>query len=146
MAPADQRSIVAVMTLDPGIVGRANLTVGDADTASALGSGDVPVLGTPRLVALAEAAAVDAVAGELEEGQTTVGTSVQLDHVAPTPVGGKVEAEATLARIEGRRLVFRIRVTDERGLVAAGKHMRALVDRERFIEKASSTEGAVNGS
>jgi predicted thioesterase len=126
------------MALDPGIVGRADLTVADDDTALALGSGDVPVLGTPRLVALAEAAAIQAVDGHLDEGQTTVGTSVQLDHVAPTAVGGKVEAEAVLGRIEGRRLVFRIRVTDERGLVAAGKHMRAVVDRERFLGKAGT--------
>lgn len=124
------------MALRPGLRGRAKLTCTDADTAEAIGSGDVPVLGTPRIVALAEEATVRAVADELGDNKTTVGASVQLDHVAPTPPGAAVEAEATLAGIQGRRLIFKVSVSDERGLVAAGKITRVVVDRDRFVAKA----------
>ncbi|MCZ7528089.1 MAG: thioesterase [Acidimicrobiia bacterium] len=112
------------------------MTVTDADTALAVGSGDVPVLATPRVVALAEQASVAAVEGQLEPGTTTVGYRVQLDHLAPTPVGGVVEAEAHLATIEGRRLTFRVSVNDGNGLVAAGRITRVVVERGRFLEKA----------
>lgn len=124
------------MPLQPGLTASVKLTVGEADTAVALGSGDVPVLATPRVVALVEQASVEAVVGHLEDGETTVGTSVQLDHLAPTLPGVVVEAEATLGKVEGRRLVFLVRVTDERGLVAAGKITRVLVHRGRFLERA----------
>jgi predicted thioesterase len=125
------------MALVAGLTGKADLTVSDADTARAMRSGDVAVLATPRLVALAEEAAVAAVAGELGIGETTVGSNIQLDHVAPTPVGGHVVAEATLAGCQGRRLEFTFRIHDDRGLVAAGRHTRAVVDRERFLDHAS---------
>lgn len=125
------------MTLRPGLTGTAKLTCSGGDTAVALGSGDVPVLGTPRVIALAEEASVNAVADELEENQTTVGASVQLDHVAPTAVGATVEAEATVVGVQGRRLVFKVTVNDDRGLVAAGKISRVVVDRERFVARAS---------
>ncbi len=113
------------------------MTVTDADTASALGSGDVPVLATPRLVALCEQAAVSAVAGSLADGMTTVSTRVEIAHLAPIAVGRGVEAEATLDRIEGKRLTFNVSVHDDRGLVAAGKVTRAVVDREAFLAKSS---------
>lgn len=111
------------------------MTVGEADTAVALRSGDVPVLATPRVVALAEEASCQAVAGELDEGQTTVGMRVQLDHLAPTGVGGSVTAEASLEKVEGRRLVFTVTVSDGHGLVAAGKITRVVVETERFLKK-----------
>lgn len=113
-----------------------NLTVSDADTAIALGSGDVPVLGTPRVIALAEQATVAVVAGRLDAGLSTVGMRVQLDHLAPTKVGSVVVAEATLEKAEGRRLTFTVSVNDECGLIAAGKVTRVIVDVERFLEKA----------
>jgi fluoroacetyl-CoA thioesterase len=94
------------------------------------------VLATPRIVALCEQASMEAVEGKLERGETTVGHSVQLDHVAPTRVGGRVRAEATLQKVAGRRLTFTVSVTDARGLVAAGKLTRVIVDTERFMEKA----------
>jgi len=112
------------------------LVVSEADTAIAMGSGDVPVLATPRVVALAEEATVAAVAGVLAAGDTTVGMRVQLDHLAPTPIGGEVVAEATLEKVEGRKLTFTVSVNDARGLVAAGKVTRVMVDRERFLDKA----------
>jgi predicted thioesterase len=116
------------------------LLVDDADTALAIGSGDVPVLATPRIVALAEQASVAAVVEALEPGTTTVGYEVQLTHLSPTPVGGKVVAEATLETIEGRRLTFRVAVNDARGLVAAGRITRVVVARDRFIERAQAED------
>ena len=128
------------MPLEPGLTASITLVVADADTALALRSGDVPVLGTPRLIALAEQASVEAIEGNLPEGRTTVGYQVQLAHLSPTAVGGSVVAEATLEQIEGRRLTFRVSVNDARGLVAAGRITRVIVERARFLER-SQTEG-----
>ncbi len=108
----------------------------ESDTAIALRSGDVAVLGTPRLIALVEEAAFGAVVDDLAPGQTTVGMRVQVDHLAPTNVGSTVAAEATLERVEGRRLTFTVSVTDGAGLVAAGKVTRVVVETERFLDKA----------
>jgi predicted thioesterase len=128
------------MPLAPGLTASVTLVVDDADTALALRSGDVPVLGTPRVIALAEEATVQAVGDNLPEGRTTVGYQVQLAHLTPTPVGGTVVAEATLEQVEGRRLTFRVAVNDARGLVAAGRITRVIVERARFLERAQ-TEG-----
>jgi len=124
------------MPPEPGTSAEVELTVGEADTAEAMGSGDVPVLATPRVVALCEAASMAAVRDTLGPGETTVGHSVQLDHVAPTRVGRRVRAEATLMKVEGRRLTFNVSVNDARGLVAVGKITRVLVNTDRFLEKA----------
>lgn len=113
------------------------MVVSEADTALALGSGSVPVLGTPRVVALCEQAAMAAIAGRLDVGATTVGMRVQIDHLQPTAVGTAVSAEAILERIEGRRLTFMVSVHDPRGLVAAGKVTRVVIDVQRFMEKAT---------
>jgi fluoroacetyl-CoA thioesterase len=125
------------MPLRPGLAASATLVVSDDDTALALHTGDVPVLATPRVVSLAEEASVNAIETMLAEGTTSVGYRVQLDHLAPTPVGGKVRAEATLEAIEGRRLTFRVSVSDGHGLVAAGRITRVIVERVRFMEKAT---------
>ena len=85
----------------------ASIVVADSDTATAMGSGDVPVLATPRLLALAEAAAVAAITPGLDPGLTSVGTSAALEHKRPSPVGAEVEVEAELTEVDGRRLVFR---------------------------------------
>lgn len=121
--------------LEPGRRGEVTLVVGDADTAVALGSGDVAVLATPRVVALVEQAAVAALDGALPVGSTSVGMRVQLDHLRPTAVGVTVVADAVLERIEGRRLVFTVSVSDPGGLVAAGRVTRVLVEVERFLGK-----------
>jgi fluoroacetyl-CoA thioesterase len=121
--------------LTPGLKAKVELTVADADTAQALGSGDVPVLGTPRAVALAEAATVVATTRSLSPGQTTVGTRVELDHKAATPIGRRVVAEATLAEVDGRRLVFDVVIRDGQTVAAEGRVWRVLVDRQRFLEK-----------
>ncbi len=126
------------MSLGPGSSASVSLVVEDRDTAIAIGSGDVPVLATPRVVALAEKASIEAIAGDLPDDKTSVGYEVQLAHLAPTPVGGKITADATLEAIEGRRLTFRVSVNDARGLVAAGRVTRVVVDRDRFVERAKS--------
>ena len=123
--------------MSAGLKGEARLIVGDGDTARALGSGSVDVLGTPRLVALLEEATIDAVEGFLDNGFTTVGMRVQVDHLQPTPVGAEVFAEAYLDKIEGRRITFTVTASDSGGLVAAGKVTRVMVDVNRFMSKCS---------
>jgi fluoroacetyl-CoA thioesterase len=120
----------------PGLTARVELTVTDSDTAQAVGSGDVPVLGTPRVLALVEAATVVATATRMPAGMTTVGTRVELDHRAPTPVGRTVVARAQLAKVDGRRLLFEVTVTDGSATVAEGRIERVLVDRHKFVERA----------
>ncbi|GLZ62182.1 MULTISPECIES: thioesterase family protein [Micromonospora] len=120
----------------PGVTAQVELTVTDADTAQAVGSGDVPVLGTPRVLALAEAATVAATATGMPPGSTTVGTRVELEHLAPTVVGRTVRAQALLAAVDGRRLSFEVTVSDGDQTVARGLVERILVDRARFVERA----------
>jgi fluoroacetyl-CoA thioesterase len=124
------------MPLTPGMAASVTRCVEESDTAIAHRSGDVPVIATPRVVALAEEATVVAVSGSLAPGQTTVGYRVQLTHLGPSPLGAKVTAEVVLESVEGRRLVFRVSVTDGRGLVAAGYITRVVVERERFLERS----------
>ena len=119
-----------------GATARVEMTVTDADTAQAMGSGDVPVLGTPRVLALAEAATVAATATKLPPGATTVGTRVELDHRAAIAVGRTVVAEARLAKVDGRKLMFEVTVRSGGDVVADGRVERALVDRHRFVERA----------
>jgi len=125
------------MALEPGLSARVTLTVTEADTAQALGSGDVPVLGTPRLLALAEAATVRATARHLPAGSTTVGTRAELEHLVATPVGGVVLVEARLSTVDGRRLGFEFLAHEGETIVAQGTVERVLVDRERFVTKAN---------
>ena len=108
----------------------------EADTAIAVGSGDVPVLATPRLVALCERAACDALRPQLGEDQTSVGFRVEITHLVPVLVGSRVVAAASVERTDGKRVVFNVTVTDKCGLVAAGKMVRVLVDIATFMEKA----------
>jgi fluoroacetyl-CoA thioesterase len=124
--------------MEPTADGRAGITVvvGAEDTAAALGSGDVPVLGTPRLLALAEAAAVRAAAGVLAPGQTSVGTSVRLEHTAASPVGMRVTVTAELTAVDGRRLTFAVEAVDAHGTVAGlGTIERVVVDRATFLAR-----------
>lgn len=123
------------MNVAVGLKGESRLVVSENDTARALGSGDVNVLGTPKLVALFEEATVDALRGMLEPGQSSVGMRVQVDHLQPTPIGAEVVVEAQLDKVEGRRITFTVTATDSGGLVAAGKVTRVMVDVERFMTK-----------
>jgi predicted thioesterase len=124
------------MSLELGRRGVATLVVAGPDTALAQHTGSVNVLSTPRLIALCEEAAMLAVGDELPRGQTSVGMRVQLDHLQPTSVGSKVIADATLDRIEGRRLTFTVHVQDRCGLVAVGKVTRAVVETASFLGRA----------
>ncbi|HJV13905.1 MAG TPA: hotdog domain-containing protein [Propionibacteriaceae bacterium] len=116
--------------------------VTDADTAVALGSGDVPVLATPRLIAWMEAATVEAVTALLGKDQTTVGTAIRIEHRRATPVGASVEISATLPRdVVGSRLTFYVQAVDSSGaVVAAGEIDRATVDRQRFLASVSALD------
>lgn len=116
----------------PGRRASVSLEVEPADTAVAMHSGDVAVLATPRVLALAEQAAVAALDGCIEPPHTTVGSWVELDHMAPTPVGHTVQADAVLLGVHGRRLEFSIRITDAGKEVAKVRHRRVIVDRSRF--------------
>ena len=112
--------------------------VTEDDTAIALGSGDVPVLATPRLVAWCEAATVAAVAAGMDEGATSVGTKVAIDHLAPTPVGGSVDIVAIAVAVDGRQLTFDVSATDDNGRIGGGTITRAVVDRRRFLDRVNS--------
>ena len=115
---------------------QTTLHVTPADTAQAVGSGDLPVLGTPRLIALAEQATVAAAQPLLAEGQTTVGTRIRFDHLYPTPVGGAVTASAELAHRDDRLLRFAVAAHDADGrLVGEGEITRVIVNAERFMAK-----------
>ena len=118
--------------------------VTDADTAAALGSGDVPVLGTPRLIAWLEAATLRAAAAVINPGQTTVGTAVRVEHRRATAVGGSVEITATAPRdAAGRHLTFEVlAVDDSEQVVAAGQIDRVIVDQDRFLQAASQPRAA----
>ena len=137
LASAPRETYRTPVPLAPGLSAEVDLAVEDDDTAIAFGSGEVPVLATPRVVALVETATIRALGDGLDPGQTTVGMRVQLDHLAPTGVGQEVRAEATLDEVVGRRLTFNVSVNDSRGLVAAGKVTRVIVDTDRFMEKAT---------
>ena len=131
------------MAVEPGLSGSVTIEVSADDTAGAIGSGDVPVLATPMVVVLAERAAVAALHGELLDGFTSVGSAVQLSHVAPCPIGTSVTADAVLESVEGRRLVFKVSVKDDCGLVAAGYVTRVVVDSARFVERNAAPSSGV---
>ncbi len=122
--------------LHAGMTGRAELVVGPTDTALAARSGDVEVLGTPRLIALCEEATTSAIAEAVPATWTTVAMRVRFDHLAPVGVGTTVHADATLERVEGRRLVFTVTASDSAGLVGAGRVTRVAIERDRFLTKA----------
>jgi fluoroacetyl-CoA thioesterase len=117
----------------PGRRSSVSLTVTEDDTALAMGSGDVRVLATPKVLALAEQASVQAVGDSLPEGKTSVGAWVELEHLLPSPIGSTVRAESVLLGVHGRRLEFSISVrNDEDEEVAHLRHRRVIVSRARF--------------
>jgi|SRR5262245_10559506 len=131
------------MSLRPGLTASASFDVTAADTATALGSGLVPVLATPRLLAWCEAVTVKAIAADLDQGRTSVGSRVQLDHLRATPVGGHLTVNAQVVHADGRLLRFEVTALDESGVVVAhGQITRVVVDRERFLARLDSGGGA----
>ncbi len=121
--------------LVPGLRGEARLVVREEDTAQHLGSGNVAVLATPRMIALMENASVKAVDHLLPPGQATVGGEIRVRHLAATPQGMEVTVRSELVEIEGRRLTFKVEAFDEREKVGEGTHIRFVIDLERFREK-----------
>jgi fluoroacetyl-CoA thioesterase len=126
--------------LQPGLAATVERVVSDSDTSAAAGTSDVAMLATPSIILFAEQATWAALEGRLDEGTSAVEHRVEISHLAPTPVGAKVRAEAVLEAVEGRRLVFRISVSDDRGLVAAGRFTRVIVSTEKFMERAGDCD------
>lgn len=124
------------MSLVIGLKGCAETTVTEQNTAAAVGSGSLPVFATPMMVALIEAAAVNALEGQLAEGETSVGTHMDVSHDSATPIGLRVRAEAELTGLEGRCLTFSVSAYDEAGPIGKGVHTRFIVQSERFLAKA----------
>lgn len=124
------------MSLAQGLRAEIEHVVLPEDTALAVGSGDVEVLATPRVVALCERAAVAALTGHLPEGRTTVGVRISLEHLAPTVVGRTVTAIASLEAVDGRTLELAVEACDEAGVIARGLHTRVVVDEIPFMDAA----------
>lgn len=130
------------MSITVGLKGRAEAVVKEELTAKACCSGALPVFGTPFLCALMEEAAWRSIAPFLEEGQSTVGTKLNLTHDSATPVGMKVWAESEITEVDGRRIVLKVTAYDEKGLIGQGTHERFIVTNERFLAKtAKKLEG-----
>jgi fluoroacetyl-CoA thioesterase len=123
------------MSLQPGLKGEASTTVVHENTAAAVGAGGVEVFATPMMIALMENAAWQAVADFLEEGYVSVGTRVDVRHLAATPIGQRVRATAELVEVDGRRLVFRVEAYDEEKKIGEGIHERFIVHLHRFLER-----------
>lgn len=122
--------------LSPGLTGTAEILVGTRDTAPHVGSGKIKVLATPVMVGLMEEAALNAVEALLPVGHQTLGTRLDISHIAATPVGLRVTAGAELSHVEGRRLVFRVWAEDEFDRIGEGTHERIVVNVARFDERA----------
>lgn len=123
--------------LETGIRGTQSVKAGTGNSARVMGSGTLDVFATPAMIALMEKTAWMSVASELEKGQGTVGTRLEITHDAPTPLGMTVTCDSELVGIDGRRLVFEVAVRDERGtVIGKGRHERFIVWEEKFQEKA----------
>ncbi len=122
-------------TLHSGLTGEANVTVSKLLTASHMGSGRIPVYATPAMVALMEAAAVSAIGQYLDESQTSVGISIEIKHLAATPIGQEVRARAEVIEVNGRRVTFSIQAWDEQEKIGEGTHTRFIVDAQQFLER-----------
>jgi fluoroacetyl-CoA thioesterase len=123
------------VSIQPGLRGEVSLVVGEEHTAARFGAGGVRVLGTPMMIGLMENAAFSALQPLLPEGQSSVGTRVDIRHLAATPVGMKVTATAELIEVDGRRLLFRVEARDERELIGEGQHERFIIVLDRFLAR-----------
>ena len=124
--------------IQPGIKGRQEFAVTKENTAKVYGSGELEVFATPAMVALAEKTALESVAPHLAEGEGTVGTLVNVRHLAATPVGMTVRCESELVEVDRRRLVFRVELFDEVEKIGEGTHERFIIQNERFLAKANA--------
>ena len=128
--------------LEPGIKNTIELTVTKDKCAGALGSGDLDVFATPAMIALMEETAWRSLVPYLEPGESTVGTALDVRHLAATPVGLKVRCETELTQVDRRRLVFSVKVYDPFGLVGEGTHERFVIQYEKFMKKVDEKRGA----
>lgn len=124
--------------LKVGIEGRREIVVTRDKSAKFMESGGLEIFATPMMIALMEAVAFDSVVDYLEEGQGTVGTKVDIEHISPTPIGMKVTGVSKLTEIDRRRLVFEVEAYDENGLIGKGIHERFIIDNEKFQKKANA--------
>ena len=129
------------MKLETGILGEQSVPVTEANTAKTMGSGTLDVFATPALVALAEKTCWQSIAPALEEGSGTVGTKLELEHTAPTPLGMTVTCHSELIAVEGRKLTFRVQLEDEKGPVGGGNHERFVINEAKFAAKAAAKKG-----
>ena len=129
------------MKLETGICGEQSVRVSAENTAKTMGSGTLDVFATPALVALAEKTCWQSVAPALEAGSGTVGTKLELEHTAPTPVGMTVTCHSELVAVEGRKLTFKVTLADEKGPVGGGTHERFIIFEEKFAAKAEAKKG-----
>jgi predicted thioesterase len=123
------------MTVEIGIKGEVQSFVEKEDTAAEVGSGSLLVYATPCMVAMMEGAACEAIAQGLSENETTVGIELNIQHLAATPVGMEVRAEATVTAVDGKIITFEVEAFDEAGTIGKGTHKRALVNTQRFLDK-----------
>ena len=121
--------------IEIGLKHTSDLTVTDTVTAIKIGSGDIPVLATPAMLALMENAAMLAVADELPEGCTTVGGHIESSHLKPSKIGDKVTAKAEVTKVDGKKIEFKVSASSGDILLGEGTHLRFIVDRERFMSK-----------
>src|SRR3954468_18020225 len=128
-------AMALVLDIPPGLTGTAEMVVGEQHTAPRVGSGRIRVLATPGMINLIEAAALAAVEQSLPEHHQSLGTHLDVTHVAATPVGMRVRATAEVLRVEGRTVYFKVRAEDERELIGEGTHERVVVNVNRFDER-----------
>lgn len=121
--------------MELGLTYESSAVVAESNTALALGSGDMEVFATPAMVALMENAAMLAVKDSLPEGSTTVGVEMQTSHIKASALGANIKASAILVEVDGRRLTFDVKAWDEKATIGEGRHVRFVVDRERFLSK-----------
>ena len=124
--------------LKPGLTGSARITVGEQHTAPRVGSGRVHVLATPVMINLMEAAALDAAENLIPAGHQSLGTRLDVRHIAATPVGMRVRATARLLSVEGRTLEFQVEAHDEKDLIGDGSHQRLVVNVARFDQRVQA--------
>lgn len=125
-------------TMETGIIGQEELVVNETNTAEALGSGSLAVFATPAMIALMEKTARLSVALFLEDGQSTVGTLVNVKHLSASPVGMKITCRTELKEIDRRRLVFHVECSDEAGIIGEGEHERFIIDEAKFMAKTEA--------
>lgn len=124
--------------METGIKGKISIKVTEENTAAALGSGTLSVFATPAMIALMEKTAWESVAPYLAGGESSVGTLLEVKHIAPTPVGATVTCESELTEVDRRRLVFTVKVSDGTEVIGEGRHERFIVSDDRFISKANA--------